>query len=109
LPYDTGLEKKIDRAIEQKGLFDKRKMFGGVCYLLNGSMAFGVHKQSLIVRTTLEQAKELLRNGTASVFDITGKPMKGWLLISSTRLEDARELEKWLDLSIGFVKTLPEK
>jgi len=109
MPYNLDLEQKLDRFIGQTGRFEKKKMFGGVCYLLNRNMVFGIHKQSLIIRTSAERAEEMIKTGRAAVFDITGRPMKGWLMISSDSLKSEKQLADLLDISVEFVKTLPSK
>jgi hypothetical protein len=109
MPYNTDLEQKIDRLLERPERFEKKKMFGGVCYLLRGNMALGIHKQSLIIRTSPEQAAEMLENGPARPFDITGRPMKGWLMFSPDKISSDQHLRELLDISLSFVHSLPDK
>jgi TfoX/Sxy family transcriptional regulator of competence genes len=61
VPYNLELEAKIDRLTPDLGSFTKKKMFGGVGYLSNGNMVFGIHKQYLLLRTSPEQGDELLK------------------------------------------------
>ncbi len=107
MPYNTDLEKRIDRLIDNLGAFDKKKMFGGIGYMLKGKMPFGIHKQSLVIRTSPERAKELHKNDSVSVFDMTGRPMAGWLLVSPAGVESDQQLLEYLNLGIEFIKTLP--
>ena len=109
MPYDLELEKKIDRQAADLGIDDKKKMFGGIGYMLKGSMAFGIHKQWLIVRTSQEIAEEWLKKEGVKVFDITGRPMKGWLMIDPASLKTDKELLDLLNMGLEFVKTLPQK
>ena len=84
-------------------------MFGGVGYLINGNMCFGIHKEFLIVRTSLEKADDLLKSEYITPFDITGKPMKGWLKVPSDFVEAEDQLFNMLKLGVNFAKTLPIK
>jgi hypothetical protein len=84
-------------------------MFGGVGYLINGNMCFGIHKEYLILRTSKEKAEDLLREEYAKPFDITGKPMKGWVMVSPDYVETEDKLRETLELGINFVKGLPPK
>ncbi len=77
--------------------------------MLNGNMAFGIHKQWLIIRTTVVQAEEMIKAGTAVVFDITGRQMKGWLMISADNLKTEKQLTDLLELGLTFAKTLQKK
>jgi TfoX/Sxy family transcriptional regulator of competence genes len=109
MPYNLDLEEKLDRFSAQSWQFEKKKMFGGIGYLLNGNMAFGIHKQWLVVRTTQEHAEELIKAGTAVVFDITGRTMKGWLMVTPDKLKSEKQLFDLLNIGLEFVKTLPPK
>jgi hypothetical protein len=109
MPYNLDLEKRLDSLIDRLGIFDKRKMFGGICYLQNGNMVFGIHKQSLIIRTSPEKAAELLKREGISIFDITGRPMKGWVMISPGSLKIELQLLELLNISLDFCRTLPLK
>jgi TfoX/Sxy family transcriptional regulator of competence genes len=109
MPYNLELEKSIDRLASKLGIDDKKKMFGGIGYLFKGKMAFGIHKEWLIVRTTPENADKLLKKEGVKVFDITGRPMKGWLMIDPTTLETVQVLVDLLNLGVDFIKDLGDQ
>jgi len=110
MPYNLDLEYRIDHLAKRFGLLTKKKMFGGVCYLMNGNMSFGIYKEYLIVRTSKDQAEDLLKNEEyIKPFDITGKPMKGWVMVSPDYVETEDELLNILQLGIDFVGNLPKK
>ena len=109
MPYNLELEKKIDRQAADLGIDDKKKMFGGIGYMIKGNMAFGIHKQWLILRTSQELAEEWLKKEGVKVFDITGRPMKGWLMIDPVSLKTDKQLLDVLNMGLEFVKTLPQK
>ena len=109
MPYNLDLEYRIDQLIGRFGMITKKKMFGGVGYLMNGNMCFGIHKESLVLRTSSEKADELLRSEYITPFDITGRPMKGWVLVSPDMLETEDQLLDTLKLGISYTDTLPSK
>ncbi|MBI4284547.1 MAG: TfoX/Sxy family protein [Chloroflexi bacterium] len=109
MPYDLDLEQRLDRFAAQLGATTKKRMFGGVAYLLNGNMAFGIHKQSLVIRTSPECAEKLLKRDNVSLFDITGKPMKGWLLVAPGEFGSDKQISDLLDMAVNYVKGLPSK
>jgi hypothetical protein len=86
-----------------------RKMFGGSCFMLNGNMCVGVHKDQLIVRAGEEQAAAFLDRAHVRRMDITGKPMKGWLMIAPAGTARAADLRRYVDAAFEFVATLPAK
>jgi hypothetical protein len=109
MPYDTELEKKLDREAHELGIDDKKKMFGGIGYMLKGNMVFGIHKQWLIIRTSPDDSCEWLKKEGVKTFDITGRPMQGWLMIDPESIKTDKQLSDFLKLSLRYVKTLPEK
>jgi TfoX/Sxy family transcriptional regulator of competence genes len=109
MPYNTILEDKIEDIVYQWETIDKKKMFGGICYLINGNMSFGVWKDYLIVRMGTEPAAEKLKHAHVREFDITGKPMKGWVMVEKGSWNKRDELAGWLEIGRSFVLSLPKK
>jgi TfoX/Sxy family transcriptional regulator of competence genes len=109
MTYNLDLEDRIGRLTDRLGEIAKKRMFGGIGYLMNGNMCFGIHKESLVIRTSLEKAEELLKSEYVTPFDITGKPMKGWLLVSPDAVETDDQLLEMLRLGVSFVGTLPKR
>jgi hypothetical protein len=109
MPYNTTLEDKIGNVTLSWDRIGKKKMFGGICYLIDGKMCFGIWKDYLIVRMTPELAAEKLNNEHARAFDITGKPMKGWIMVEKGSWDKEDELTTWLDIGRLFALNLPKK
>jgi TfoX/Sxy family transcriptional regulator of competence genes len=109
MPYNEQLEGNIEKIIGRGKKIKKRKMFGGIGYLINGNMCFGIYKEYLIVRTGIEVAERKLKEKTVRPFDITGKAMKGWVMIGEQGWKRQEDLEKWLDLGKEYALTLPKK
>ena len=108
MAYDLELGKRL--AAELKGLpAQEKKMFGGVGFLLHGNMACGVHKDGLIVRVDPAKHAALLKKTGARPFDITGRPMKGWLIIDAPGFRTAAQLRAWVKEGVSFALTLPPK
>lgn len=109
MAYDSNLEKRVDALLAAAANIEKKKMFGGVCYQLRGNIALGIWKSSLIVRTDPDRAREKLQQDHVRPFDVTGRPMKGWLLVDAGGWPDDGALQEWLDMGLQFAGTLPEK
>ena len=91
-----------------RGITEKR-MFGGLVFMLYGNMLVGIWQNSLIVRLGPEQAPAALKQPNVREFDVTGRPMKGWIMVDPDGLESDRELKAWLERAAEFVSTLPPK
>jgi TfoX/Sxy family transcriptional regulator of competence genes len=87
----------------------EKKMFGGLAFFLNGNVAVGVWKDSLIVRLGPEQGESALHEPYVKDFDITGRPLKGWAMVGPEALEDDDQLKEWIHRAMKFVKNLPRK
>ncbi len=109
MPYDESLAERMRDALSRTKGIQEKKMFGGLCFLLNGNMLVGVWKNSLIARVGPEQAQEALREPYVKVMDITGKPMKGWLIIEPAGVADDDVLQDWIERAKNFVQSLPKK
>ena len=108
MPYDEKLAARIDELIKGRKNFTTKKMFGGLSYMLNGNMCVGVYKDDLIIRCDPADTDKLLSEKNVKVFDITGKPMKGWLLVNPEATK-GNGLQKWFNRTLAFVQTLPAK
>ena len=109
MPYSKLIEEKIEKIIGRWKKMQKKKMFGGICYLVNGNMCFGIYKDSLIVRTGIEVAEKKLKEKKVKPFDITGRAMKGWVMVEERGWKKEEDLENWLKLGKKYALTLPEK
>jgi TfoX/Sxy family transcriptional regulator of competence genes len=109
MAYNTLLEEKIDAAAGLWQNMEKKKMFGGVCYLLKGNMAFGIYKEFLIVRMDKAQGEQSLKDPNVQPFDMAGKPMAGWIMVKETGWKSRAGLARWMGIGKEFALSLPEK
>jgi hypothetical protein len=109
MAYDELLAVRIRAALSGQPGLNEKKLFGGVCFLLNGNMACGVNKNDLIVRVGPGKHAQALSRPHARVFDLTGRPMTGWVSVSSSGFATEQDLKEWLRLGVDFASTLPPK
>lgn len=109
MTYDEQLAQRLSSLTQKRQDMHEQKMFGGVGYLLRGNMCFGIYKEFLILRLGLEKAAKVLTQKNVKPFDITGRVMKGWVMISPDGFKTGAQLKKWIDLAVEFVSTLPRK
>jgi len=106
--YDEGLAERVrDRLADVPGVTDKR-MFGGIAFLTDGNMTVGVTGDDLLVRVGPEATDAALARPGARLFDMTGRPMRGWVVVDGAELDDD-VLVEWIELARSFVATLPPK
>jgi TfoX/Sxy family transcriptional regulator of competence genes len=107
--FDETLAARIRVALAHKKNIEEKKMFGGIGFLLHGNMLVGVWKNSLIVRLGPDSYEDALLEAHVKVFDITGKPMKGWVLVEPEGVEDDDQLKGWIGQATKFVGKLAAK
>jgi len=109
MAYDEGLAQRVRELLEEKPGFVEKNMFGGICFLLRGNMACGIINEDLIVRVGLEKYEASLKLPHTREFDITGKPMKGWVMVSWEGHETDKDLFNWIQQGVHYALSLPSK
>jgi TfoX/Sxy family transcriptional regulator of competence genes len=109
MAFDESLAARIRDALARKKGVEEKKMFGGVGFLLHGNMLVGVWKDSLIARLGPDEGEAALREPHVRDFDITGRAMKGWVLVEPEGVEEDDQLKDWIERALKFVKALPAK
>ena len=109
MAFDENLAARIRTAVARKKGIEEKKMFGGLGFLLNGNMLVGVWKKSMIVRLGPDEGQEALLELHVKPFDITGKPMKGWVMVEPDGVVDDSEVKKWVQRAIKFVGKMAAK
>jgi TfoX/Sxy family transcriptional regulator of competence genes len=107
--YNEKINLRIARQVSGWKNCKQKKMFGGICHLMNGHMFGGVYKDFLILRLGEEPARKALKQPHTKPFDITGSPMKGWVMVEQDGFREEEELKSWLDRARRFVLQLPSK
>ena len=109
MPYDEGLARRAREQLQRIGGFTEKKMFGGVGFMIDGNMARGVHGDDLIVRLGPERYEEALDQPSVRPFDMTGRPMKGWVMVGSAAVRTEEQLSGWIRQGVAFARSLPAK
>jgi TfoX/Sxy family transcriptional regulator of competence genes len=109
MAYDEQLADRVRSHLAGRADLTERKMFGGIGFLLSGNMATGVNGDDLIVRLDPEEGERALDEPGARIFDMTGRPMTGWLLIAPEATASDDRLRAWIDRGAAFAESLPAK
>jgi TfoX/Sxy family transcriptional regulator of competence genes len=109
MAFSEPLAQRIRQRLGRRKNVEEKKMFGGMGFLLNGNLLVGVWKDSLIVRVGPDNYDDALLEPHVREFDITGKPMKGWVLVEPKGIEGDDQLADWIQWAVKFVGALPAK
>ena len=96
-------------ALLNSPIHEERHLALMVCFFLNGNALVGVWKDRLIARLGPDAYEDAKFEPHVGEFDITGKPMKGWVLVQPEGVDDDDQLKDWIRRAEEFVGTLPVK
>jgi TfoX/Sxy family transcriptional regulator of competence genes len=109
MAYDEGLATRLRDILGDEAGLAEKKMFGGLAILLDGNMAAGVYGDDLLVRTDPGQQVTLLAEPGTRPFDMTGRPMKGWIVVDASMCTEDDDLRRWASRGIAHARSLPPK
>jgi TfoX/Sxy family transcriptional regulator of competence genes len=109
MAYDPLLVERL-RKITRESFPDlvEKNMFGGFGYFVNGNYAYGASKE-FIVRVGADQYESSLAQPHVRVMDITGRPMRGWVIVGSQAVDTDEQLRTWIQAGVDFAAQLPAK
>jgi TfoX/Sxy family transcriptional regulator of competence genes len=110
MAYDENLADRIRAALGAQRGIDEIKMFGGLCFTLNGNMACGVMRDDLLVRVPTDAFERLLKEPGARTMDMmAGRTPKGFLVVDAAAVSTKPKLQKWLARGVDVAESLPAK
>ncbi|MGD2148178.1 MAG: TfoX/Sxy family protein [Anaerolineae bacterium] len=109
MAYNEPLAERVRNALEGIPELVERKMFGGVGFMVQGNMACGVHGDGLIVRVGPDAYQRAVMGPHTRPFDLTGRPMKGWVVVVPDGYRSEDDLRAWVQEGLDFALTLPAK
>ena len=109
MPYDDQLASRVRALVSGDASMSERKMFGGLCFMTNGHMCFGIVGDDLMVRVGPERWEQSLARPFTREMDFTGRSMRGMVYVSSQGLGEERDLQQWVDSGLDYASSLPPK
>lgn len=109
MTYSEALADDIRMRIGSHPGLTEREMFGGIAFMVYGNMAVGVTGDELMVRVGKSAHDEAVSRPGARIFDMSARPMKGWVLVSPDGFAADPDFEAWVDEGVTFAESLPPK
>jgi TfoX/Sxy family transcriptional regulator of competence genes len=105
MAYDEKLADRVREIIaEPHKNIEEKKMFGGLCFMVDDKMCVGVEQERLMLRINPQQYDELLEKEGCRPMDLTGKPMKGYVFVDKDVLQTKKQLNYWVNLALEYNK-----
>jgi TfoX/Sxy family transcriptional regulator of competence genes len=100
-----------DRLSNALGAFEteRKRMFGGLCFMLNGNILMGTFRGGLMARVSKASHADAMKIPGASAMTMKGRVMEGFMLVDADSVEDDSSLQKWVDMALAYNRTLPAK
>jgi len=87
----------------------ERKMFGSICFMINGNMLAGTFRGDLLVRVGKDGHEPALQRPHTRPMEQAGRVAAGYVIVAAEGVARDRDLKRWLDTAIAHVETLPAK
>lgn len=109
MAYDEGLAARVRKSLARRPGLEEKKMFGGLCFLVNGNMCCGIVGDTLMVRVGPERYAAALGRAHVREMDFTGRPLKGMVYVAPEGLRTPAALRAWTREGAAFAARLPRK
>jgi TfoX N-terminal domain len=106
--YDEDLANRIRELVAGESDLTEQRMFGGLAFLIGGNMAVAASGQGGVL-VDPAQSDTLVATTNASLMEMRGRQMKGWLRVDAEDLRTKRQLAKWVELGTSYARSLPAK
>ena len=103
MSYDEKLAMRVRRVLADRDDVVEKKMFGGLCFMVNGAMCCGLTKSDFMVRVGPEKFDDALAQPHARPMDFTGRPSKGTVYVAPEGLRTDAALARWVRRGLAFV------
>jgi TfoX/Sxy family transcriptional regulator of competence genes len=110
MAYDEELADRIRTLVQDEHGMTEKRMFGGLAFLIGGNMAVSASSQGgLLLRVDPAHTESLVSDPHAYRAEMRGREMDGWLRVDPEAVEDDAALRRWVDVGVGYARSLPAK
>ena len=109
MAFDEALAARIRKRLGKRPGLTEKEIFGGLAFLLHGNMCCGVRGPDLLLRIDPQDTDRVLKQRHTRLFSISGRSMKGWILVQPPGLARADALAKWVRMGVTYAGSLPPK
>ena len=110
MAYDEALAERVRELLVDESDVTEKKMFGGLAFLIRGNMAIAASSEGgAMVRVDPAQSDALVATTKATLMNMRGRDMPGWLRISSDDLRTDDQLAPWVEIGTAYARSLPPK
>ncbi|MDQ2757563.1 MAG: TfoX/Sxy family protein [Actinomycetota bacterium] len=109
MAYDRELAERLRVAIGHVPGLSEKAMFGGLAFLVGGSMAVAAgHQGDLLLRCDPADTEEHVRAPGVERYEMRGRAMDGWLHVAPQAVETDVDLDRWVAIGLDYAASLPK-
>jgi len=106
MAYNEQLADRVRASLAEKDVdLSEKRMFGGLCFMVDEKMCICVEKDRLMIRIDPAIYENLLEAGECYPMDFTGKPMKGYVYVDEGNLGSTTRFNYWIELALDYNKS----
>ena len=109
MAYSEELAGRIRGLLGMRSGVTERRMFGGIAWMVNGNMACGTLGENLMIRLDPDDAERALGEPHVGPMDLTGRRMRGFVIVDAAGIAEEPALALWLDAAADHAASLPPK
>lgn len=103
MPFNAYLADRISSFFQENTVhFVEKKMFGGICFMVDEKMCVGVNRDEIMLRINPNIYEESLQKIGCKEMNFTGRPMKGFIFLTEDAYDLDVDLHYWLQLALDF-------
>ena len=103
MPYSEQLAERVRDVLRERRIaFEEKRMMGGLCFMVQGKMCLGIDQLRLMARIDPDEYEAALGREGCVPMDVTGRPMRGFVLVNPEGIDSRRQLQSWVELALEF-------
>ncbi|MFI5162462.1 MAG: TfoX/Sxy family protein [Sphingobacteriales bacterium] len=102
MAFDEKLSDRIREALENVPAVEEKRMFGGICYMVDGKMCVGVIKDEMMCRIDPGIYQAVLEKPGCREMDFASRPMEGYVYVSDEGMKTKAQFDYWIDLCLEY-------
>ena len=104
MAYDEKLAERIRESLADVKSLQEKKMMGGLAFMIDDKMCVGVLKDEMMCRIDPSLEDEALSRHGCRPMDLTGRPMKGYVMVEESGMRSKKDFDYWIQLCLDFNK-----
>ena len=104
MAYNQKLAERIRETLTETKKVTEKEMMGGLTFMVNDKMCIGIIKDEMMCRIDPNLQEIALSKIGCRIMDITGRPMKGYVMVDDTGMRSKKDFDYWIGLCLAFNK-----